>query len=87
MTVFRAATLRIFFFAFHAGAKELIYFSLSGFLNALLCNPIAPTPDLVFFLLMSQTLAAASSFLSGRAYPSLSFLPALFLRLTPTLIM
>ena len=23
MTVFRAATLRIFFFAFHAGAKEL----------------------------------------------------------------
>ena len=31
------------------------------------------------FLLMSQTLAAASSFLSGRAYPSLSFLPPLFL--------
>ena len=24
MTVFRAATLRTFFFAFHAGAKELI---------------------------------------------------------------
>ena len=39
------------------------------------------------FLLMSQTLAAASSFLSGRACPSLSFLPPLFLRLTPTLIM
>ena len=39
------------------------------------------------FLLMSQTLAAASSLLSGRAYPSLSFLPPLFLRLTPTLIM
>ena len=31
---------------------------------------------------MSQTLAAASSFLSGRAYP-LSFLPPLFVRLTP----
>ena len=29
---------------------------------------------MVFFLLMSQTLAAASSFSSGRAYPSLSFL-------------
>ena len=25
MTVFRAATLRTFFFAFHAGAKELSY--------------------------------------------------------------
>ena len=25
MTVFRAATLRTFFFAFHAGAKELIF--------------------------------------------------------------
>ena len=32
---------------------------------------------------MSQTLAAASSFSLSRAYPSLSFLPALFLRLTP----
>ena len=35
---------------------------------------------LVFFLLMSHTLAAASSFLSGRAYPSLNFLFPLFLR-------
>ena len=26
MTVFRAATLRTFFFAFHAGAKELKFF-------------------------------------------------------------
>ena len=33
------------------------------------------------------TPAAASSFLSGRADPFLSFLPPLFLRLTPTLIM
>ena len=40
----------------------------------------------IFFLLMSQTLAAASLFSSGSAYPSLSFLPPLFLRLTPTLI-
>ena len=39
------------------------------------------------FLLMSQTLVAASSFSSSRAYPSLSFLPPLFLRLNPTLIM
>ena len=39
------------------------------------------------FLLMSQTLAAASSFSSSRAYPSLSFLPPLFLCLAPTLIM
>ena len=46
---------------------------------------MAPTPDLVCFLLMSQTLAAASS--SGRAYPSMNFLPPLFLRLAPTLIM
>ena len=29
MTVFRAATLRTFFFAFHAGAKELIQRSIS----------------------------------------------------------
>ena len=65
----------------------LIYLSLFRSLDSLLCDPMAPTPDLVFFLLMSQTLAAASSFSSSRAYPSLSFLPPLFLRLTPTLIM
>ena len=39
------------------------------------------------FLQMSQTLAAASLFSSGRAYPSLSLLPPLFLGFTPTLIM
>ena len=39
------------------------------------------------FLLMSQTLGAASSYSSGRAYPSLSFLPPLFHRSIPTLIM
>ena len=74
---------------------DLIYIqesnlNLSSFfriLDSLLCDPMAPTPDPVFFLLMSQTLAAASSFSSGKAYPSLSFLPPLFLRLTPTMIM
>ena len=65
----------------------LICLPVSGSLDSLLCDLIAPTPDLVFFLLMSHTLAAASSFSSSRAYPSLSFLPPLFLRLTPTLIM
>ena len=65
----------------------LIYHPLSGSMDSLLCNPMAPTPYLVFFLLMSQTLAAASSFSSGKTYPSLSFLPPFFFRLTPTLIM
>ena len=65
----------------------LIHLPLFGFLDSLLCDPMAPTPDLVFFLLMSQTLAAASLFSSSRAYSSLSFLPPLFLCLAPTLIM
>ena len=60
----------------------LIYLPLSGSLDSLLCDPVAPNPGLVFFLLISQTLAAASSFSSGRAYSFLSFLPPLFLRLT-----
>ena len=64
----------------------LIYLPLSGSLDFLLCDPMKPTPDLIFFLLMSQALAAASSFSSGRAYPSMSFLPILFLRLTSTMI-
>ena len=75
------------FTSFVSRNLTLIYLPLSGSLGFLLCDPMAPTPDLVFFLLMSQTLAAASSFSSGRAYPSLSFLPPLFLCLTPTLIM
>ena len=41
--------------------------SFSGSLDFLLYDSVAPTPGMVFFLLMSQTLAAASSFLSGRA--------------------
>ena len=44
-------------------------------LNVLPCNLIAPSPCLTFFLPMTRTLAAASSFLSGRAYPCLNFLP------------
>ena len=65
----------------------LIYLPLFKSLDSLLCDPMAPTLNLVFFLLMSHTQAAASSFSSSRAYSSLSFLPPLFLRLTPTRIM
>ena len=34
---------------------NLINLPLSGSVNSLLCGSMAPTPDLVFFLLMSQT--------------------------------
>ena len=60
---------------------------LSGSMDSLLCVLIAPTPGLAFSLLMSRTLAAVSSFSSGRAYLSLNFLPPLFLCSIPTLIM
>ena len=56
-------------------------------LDSLLCVLIAPTPGLAFSRVMTRTLAAAPSFSSGRAYPSLNFLPPLSLRLIPTLIM
>ena len=69
-TLFRLIPLTLFV----SRNLTLIYLPLSGSLDSLLGNPIAPTLNLVFFLLMSQTLAAASSFSSGRAYPSLSFL-------------
>ena len=59
----------------------------SGFLDSLLCALIAPTPGLAFSPPIPRTPAAASSFSSGRAYPSLNFLPPLFLRLILTLIM
>ena len=52
--------------------------SLSGFLVSLLCVLIALTPGLAFSLVIPRTLAAVSSFLSGRAYLSLNFLPPLF---------
>ena len=42
------------------------YLPLSGSLDYLLCVVIAPTPGLAFSLLMTRTLAAASSFSSGR---------------------
>ena len=65
----------------------LSHLPLSGFLDSLLCILIAPTPGLAYSLLMPCTLAAASSLSSGKAYPFLNFLPPLFLRLIPTLIM
>ena len=43
-------------------------FPLSGFLDSLLCVLIAPTPGMAFSFVMPRTLAAALSFLSGRAY-------------------
>ena len=60
---------------------------LPEFLNSLPCDLIALTSGLAYFFPMTRTLAAASSFSSGRAYPSLSCLPPLTLRLIPTLIM
>ena len=60
-------------------------FQIPGFSE--LCVLIAPTPSLAFSLIMPNALAAVSSFLSGRAYPSLNFLSPLFLCLIPTLIM
>ena len=65
----------------------LTHLPLSGFLDSLLCVLIAPTPGLAFSLLIPRTLATALSFSSGRAYLFLNFLPPLFLRLIPTLIM
>ena len=65
----------------------LAHLPLFGFLDSLLCVLIAPTPDLAFSLLMPRTLAVVSSVSSGRAYPSLNFLPPLFLHSIPTLIM
>ena len=65
----------------------LTHLPLSKFLNSLLCALIAPTPGLAFSLLMPRTLAAVSSFSSGRAYPFLNSLPSFFLCSIPTLIM
>ena len=48
---------------------------------------IVPTPDLASSLLMPRMPVAALSFSSDRAYPFLNFLPSLFLRSIPTLIM
>ena len=81
-TLFRLIALTLF----ESRNLILIHLPLFGSLDCLLCDLIAPTIGLVFFLLMSQTLAAALSFSSGRVHPSLNFLPPLFLRLNPTLI-
>ena len=64
----------------------LTHLSLSGFLDSLLCVLIAPTPGLAFSLLMPRTPPAVSSFSSSRACLSLNFLPPLFLRSNPILI-
>ena len=54
-------------------------------------NPILTHPHLVIFgfsaLRSDRTLAAVSSFWSGRAYTFLNFLPSFFLHLIPTLIL
>ena len=65
----------------------LTHLPLSGFLDSLICVLISPTPDLAFSFVMPRTLAAVLSFSSGRAYPSLNFLPSFFLRSIPTPIM
>ena len=59
---------------------------LSEFLDSLFCVLIVPTPGLAFSLLMPHMPAAVLSFSSGRAYPFLNFLPPLFLRSIPTLM-
>ena len=82
-TLFRLIPLTLFV----SRNLTLINLSLFGSLDFMLCDLIAATSGLVFFLLMTQTLAAASSFSSGSAYPSLSFLAPIFLGLTPNLIM
>ena len=65
----------------------ITHLSLSGFLDSMLCDLIAPTPGLACSLRMPRTPATASLFSSGRAYAFLNFLPPLCLRSIPTLIM
>ena len=88
-----SSTERLHFLSFHS--VDLICIQKSNF-NSPSCFRIPKFSALRsdrthsgsgIFLLISHTLAAASSFSSGRAYPSLSFLPPLFLRFTLTLIM
>ena len=63
----------------------LTNFPLSGSLDTLLCDLISLTSGLTFVLPILSTLAVVS-FLSGRAYSFLNFLPPNSLRLTRTLI-
>ena len=81
--VFRLIPLALFV----SRNPTLTHLTLSGSLNSLLCDLTASTPGLALPLLMPRMLQAASSFSLGRAYPFLNFLPPLFLRLIPTLIM
>ena len=50
----------------------LTHLPLSGFLDSLLCNLIAPTPGLAFSLVMPRTLEAVSSNLSDLSFSKLS---------------
>ena len=94
LEVFKPGALNYFTF-FHPTLSTLSAFRnrilthlpLSGFLDSLLCVLIAPTSGLAFSLLMPRMPVAALSFSSDRAYPFLNFLPPLFLRSIPTLIM
>ena len=61
------------------------YPTLFGSLDTLLCDLVAITPGLAFFLLMTSTSAVVSLFSSSRAYPSMNFLPPLSRCLTSTL--
>ena len=65
----------------------LTHLPLFGFLDSLFCVLIVLTPGLAFSLLMPRMPVAALSFSSDRAYPFLNFLPPLFLRSIPTVIM
>ena len=70
-TFFRLILLTLFV----SRNSTLTHLAFSGSLDSLLCDLIAPTFGLAFSLLMPRTLAAASSFSSGWAFPSLNFLP------------
>ena len=94
LEVFEPAALNCFTFfcptlstLFASRNPILTHFPLYRLQDSLLCIVIAPTPDLAFSLVMPRMLAAASTFLSGRAYPSLSFTRPFFLPSIPTLIM
>ena len=92
LEVFEPGALNYFTF-FHPILSTLSAFRnpiltpFSGFLDSLFCVLIAPTSGLAFSLLMPRMPVAALSFSSDRAYPLLNFLPPLFLRSIPTLIM
>ena len=65
----------------------LTYLPLYRFLDSPLCVLIVLTPGLAFAFQIPRTLVVALSFWSHTAYPFLNFLPPLFLRSIPGLIM